>query len=178
MKCDTNPSFLRAATSASVLLVALAAGGCAQIAAVTQAPAPTAATPAAAAPMRVAPGMNAQGEVVDSKLVEAGHGQKVKGVGDWNGEITGRPAANSKFNKLQIGMSAKQVTDLAGEPSDQGRYLTGKAFIPWYFGSDKYRHEMVYKGTGRLIFASPAGFDFSTSNLVWIIHNANEGGYR
>ena len=31
---------------------------------------------------------------------------------------------------------------------------------------------MVYKRMGRLIFASSGG------NLVWIIHNANEPGYR
>lgn len=140
------------------------------------------AQPAAAADTKssgkVPPGMNANGEVVDSSKVEGGHGKQVKGLGEWEGEITGKPAPGSAFNKLQIGMSMKQVTDLAGQPTDQGAYITGKMFIPWYFGSDKYRHEMVYKGMGRLIFASPGGFEMGAGNLIWIIHNASEGGYR
>ena len=26
--------------------------------------------------------------------------------------------------------------------------------------------------------ASPGGMDFSSGNLIWIIHNQNEAGYR
>ena len=123
-------------------------------------------------------GMNDKGEVVDSSKVEAGQGKHVKGLGDWEGEITGKPAVNSRFNKLEIGMPMKQVTDIAGQPSDQGAYITGKAFIPFYFGGDKHRYEMVYKGQGRLIFAGGGMGDFSSGHLIWIIHNANEPGYR
>jgi len=122
--------------------------------------------------------MNAQGEVIDSKLVEGGHGQQVKGLGDWEGEITGKPARGSKFTKLQIGMSTKQVTDLIGQPTDQGAYITGKAFIPFYFGSDRHRFEMLYKGQGRLIFAGGSFGDYTGGNLIWIIHFAGESGYR
>lgn len=125
-----------------------------------------------------APGMNSNGQVVDSKLVEAGRGQTVKGIDGWEGEITGKPAPNSKFTKLQIGMSLRRVTDIAGQPSDQGAYVTGKAWIPFYFGSDRYRHEMVYKGQGRLIFAGGSVGDYSSGHLIWIIHNANEPAYR
>lgn len=123
-------------------------------------------------------GMNERGEVVDSSKVEGGSGVKVKGIGDWEGEITGKPGPGSKFTKLQIGMGMKQATDIAGEPTDQGGYMTGKAWIPFFFGADKYRHEMVFKGQGRLIFAAPGGFDVSSGNLIWIIHNPNEPGYR
>ena len=136
-----------------------------------------AATPANPATSKVPPGMNNRGEVIDSKKVEAGHGQKVKGIGNWEGEITGKPAPGSKFTALQIGMGAKQATDIAGQPTDQGAYVTGKAFIPFYFGADRHRFEMTYKGMGRLIFAGSGGLD-SSSNLIWIIHNANETGYR
>ena len=120
--------------------------------------------------------MNADGEVTDSAAVEAGYGETVKGLNDWEGEITGKPAPGSKFTKLQIGMPMKQVTDLIGEPTDQGVYVTGKAFIPFYFGSDRHRYEMAYKGQGRLVFA---GERMGTGcNLIWIIHNRNESGYR
>ena len=140
----------------------------------------SAATPAAAAAPagpKIGPGMNARGEVVDVKKVEAGYGQKLKGLGDWEGEITGKPAAGSKFTQLQIGMSTKQVLDLVGPPTDQGAYMTGMAWIPFYFGSGRHRHELAYKGQGRLIFAGSSGFD-SNAHLIWIIHAANDTGYR
>jgi hypothetical protein len=143
------------------------------------APAPTAAAAPAPASSKVGPGMNAAGEVVDSKLVEAGYGQKVKGLDDWEGEIIGKPRAGSKFTQLKIGMSAAQVQALMGPPNDQGAHPTGKAFIPFYFGSDKFRYEAVYKGQGRLLFASGSGFGWdANTHLIWIIHNANEGTTR
>lgn len=140
--------------------------------------APASAPAPAAKPTGPAPGMNSNGQVVDSKLVEAGRGQTVKGIDGWEGEITGKPAPNSRFSRLQIGMSMRQVMDIAGQPSDQGAYVTGKAWIPFYFGSDRHRHEMVYKGQGRLIFAGGSMGDYTSGHLIWIIHNANEPAYR
>lgn len=174
--------------SSLALCIATLASACAQMgiggtrSEGTGAPAATSDTTArpagSATAGKVGPGMNAQGQVVDSKVVEAGYGQKVKGMNDWEGEITGKPGPGSKFTQLQIGMGIRQVTDLAGAPTDQGAYITGKAFIPFFYGSGRSRHEMVYKGMGRLIFESGSGFDFGSGNLVWIIHNPNEGGYR
>ncbi len=137
----------------------------------------SAAAPAAATP-GAKPGMDARGNVVDSSKVEAGSGRTVKGLNDFEGEITGNPAPGSKFTRLQIGMSVKQVTDLIGPPTDQGAYVTGKAWIPFYFGADRHRFEMTYKGQGRLIFAGGGMGNFSSGNLIWIIHNPNESGYR
>jgi len=104
--------------------------------------------------------------------------QTVKGINGWEGEIIGKPAKGSKFTKLKIGMTMKQVTKLIGQPSDQGAYVTGKAWIPYYHGSDVYRHELVYKKQGRLIFASDPSGDYNSGNLITIIHNAKEAGYR
>ena len=154
--------------AAMLLLVAIFAAGCAQTGGSGK---------GYTKKSGVGPGMNAEGEVVDSKQVESGYGELVKGLGDWEGEITGKPAADSKFTQLQIGMSIKQVTDLAGQPTDQGAHMTGKAWIPFYFGSDRHRYEMVYKGQGRLIFAGGSMGDFTSGHLIWIIHNKNEGGY-
>ena len=133
---------------------------------------------AAARPSGPPSGMNAAGEVVDSKQVSAGSGRKVKGRGNWEGEITGKPAPNGKFAKLEIGMSMKEVTDLIGQPSDSGAYITGKAWIPFYLGSDRHRYEFVYKDQGRLIFAGGSIGNFSGGNLIWIIHNRHEPAYR
>jgi hypothetical protein len=129
------------------------------------------------APKKTPTWMNAQGEVTDSKSVEAGYGQKVKGKDNWEGEITGKAAPGSKFSNLKIGMSRAEVYSTAGNPTDQGAYVTGKAWIPFYFGSDRYRYEAAYKGMGRLIFAGSAGFD-SNAHLIWIIHNKNDTGFR
>ncbi|MGA3158474.1 MAG: hypothetical protein ABSE43_12975 [Steroidobacteraceae bacterium] len=136
--------------------------------------------PAAAAPAtsKVGPGMDANGVVIDATKVESGYGQKVKGLGDWDGEITGVVIPGSPFSKLQIGMPLRQVTDTAGQPTDQGAYITGKAFIPFYFGSDRYRYELVYKGQGRLIFAGGSAGDLTGAHLIWIIYSPSEGGYR
>jgi len=139
------------------------------------APAPAAATTPAGP--KIGPGMNERGEVIDPKKVESVYGLKVTGLNNWEGEITGKPAPGSKFTQLKIGMPLKQVMDLVGTPTDQGSYMTGKAWIPFNFGSDRYRHEVVYKGQGRLIFAGAAGFD-TNAHLIWIIHSANEQGYR
>lgn len=140
--------------------------------------APDAAKAPVASSDKAPPGMNSNGEVIDASKVERGHGQEVKGINDFDGEITGVPAPNSKFTQLQIGMSMKQVTDIAGQPTDQGAYITGKAFIPFYFGSDRHRFEFVYKGEGRLIFAGGSLGNMSGGNLIWIIHCATEPGTR
>lgn len=102
--------------------------------------------------------------------------QKIKGLKDKEGEIVGKPAASSKFKKLQIGMSMKQVTDLIGQPTDQGSYVNGKAFIPFYFGDDSSRTELVYKGLGSLTFAQ--GIGDTSGSLIRITHDAQEDGYR
>lgn len=172
------------ATSLAVLFAAVLASGCVTMPgksdSAAPAPAPAAApAPAPAPATKSKAGMNDRGEVVDSSKVEAGSGTAVKGLGGWEGEITGKPAPGSKFTKLQIGMSMRQAVDMVGtRPTDQGAYMTGKAWIPFYFGSDRHRYEMVFKGQGRLIFAGGSLGDYSGGNLVWIIHNSAEGGYR
>lgn len=136
------------------------------------------ATATPAAPKGPRAGMNEKGEVVDSSKIESGSGKTVKGRGDWEGEITGVVVPNSKFAKLEIGMSMREAVDNVGQPTDQGAYVTGKAWIPFYFGSDRHRYEMTFKGQGRLIFAGGSLGNFTGGNLIWIIHNPSESGYR
>jgi len=152
---------------AALLATVAVLAGCETVKSVTGQSASPAPAPAAAAPAPAPPAKPAAGDTVH-----------VKGINDWEGDITGKPAANSRFTRLQIGMGMRQATDIAGQPTDQGAYVTGKAWIPFYFGSDRYRHEMVYKGQGRLIFAGGSAGDWSSGNLIWIIHNAAEAGYR
>lgn len=140
---------------------------------------------------KIPPGMNASGQVVNSKLVSEGNGKKVSGRNGWNGEILGTAASGSRFSQLEIGMSVAEVARILGAPSDQGAYITGQAFNPFFFGAGQSRYEMVYKNQGRLIFDSPGAFDFSGMSatgaaqgaygagyLVWIINNSQEPGTR
>jgi hypothetical protein len=167
----------RAKALPMVLIAAGLAAGCGSTGGGSSSSSAPAAAAAPSGP-KIGPGMDAAGNVTDPKKVEAGYGQKIKGLEDWEGEITGKLAPGSKFGQLKIGMPMKMVTDLIGQPTDQGAYMTGKAWIPFNFGSDRHRIELVYKGQGRLIFAGPAGFSFGSGNLIWIIHSANEQGYR
>src|SRR5512135_806360 len=48
------------------------------------------------------------------------------------GAIVGKPAPGSKFAKLKIGMTLKQVDKLIGPPSSEWQRPTGKAHIPFY----------------------------------------------
>lgn len=166
---------------AFAVLVTLAAVGCSQRqnAAWSGPSAPAASSPSATpGSTGIPPGMNAAGEVVDASKVEGGHGQEVKGIDDTDGEITGKPAPGTRFDQVRIGMSMKQVTDLIGPPTDQGVYRPGDAFIPFYIGGDRHRHEMAYKGQGRLVFSGGSLGDPGGGRLIWIIHSASESGYR
>lgn len=77
--------------------------------------------------------------------------------GSFDGEIIGTPAPNSKFAKVRIGMGLRQVEDLIGRPDDTEGHITGKQFIPFFFGGDTHRLEAYYKNEGELTF-SPGHF--------------------
>lgn len=97
--------------------------------------------------------------------------------GSFDGEIWGTPAKNSKFTSLQIGMSQAEVEDKIGRPSDMKTYVTGKAWIPFYFGNDAHRYETFYKGQGSLIYTG-GGIGGGRGQLVGINHDASEDGYQ
>ena len=68
------------------------------------------------------------------------------------GEIVGKPASGSKFAKLKLGMTLKQVEKLIGPPTQQWQRPTGKMAIPFYFGPDRWVMEYSYKKEGLLTF--------------------------
>ena len=93
-----------------------------------------------------------------------------------DGQIYGNPAPRSKFAKLQIGMPMKQVFDLIGQPTDTDAHITGKVFIPFYFGGDTSQVEAFYKGEGHLTFTG-AHFAGAPNRLSEIHVNPAETGY-
>lgn len=86
--------------------------------------------------------------------------------------------AKSKFAQIQLGWSHKRVHDTIGEPMDTREYTTGKAFIPFYFGSDMGRIEDLYKGEGRIIYSGGSGVNSQGFTVLKIIYDPNESGYN
>lgn len=84
------------------------------------------------------------------------------------GAIVGTPAKNSKFAKLKIGHTFREVTDLIGAPDDIHRHETGKRWIPFYFGSDVMRMQASYKGEGCLTYTGGNQFGSSGGELITI----------
>lgn len=68
------------------------------------------------------------------------------------GEPVSKPAPGSKFAKLRIGMTLKQVETRIGPPTRQWQHPTEKARVPFYFGPDRWVIQYAYKGEGVLTF--------------------------
>ena len=63
------------------------------------------------------------------------------------------PPANSKLAKVSVGMKPEQVKEIMGDPTSQTTYMTGKMWIPWYFGPT-HQTDWKYKGQGRVVFVN------------------------
>jgi hypothetical protein len=63
------------------------------------------------------------------------------------------PEPGSKLSKVAVGMSEAQVIEILGPPTSQQNYVTGKAFIPFYYGPDASRLDYRYKGVGLISFS-------------------------
>jgi len=86
--------------------------------------------------------------------------------------------ANSPLAKIQIGMTAQQVSTILGMPTNQISYSTGKAWIPWYFGDDVRRTEWSYKGLGRVVFNGGNVFGGGGGTVNRVDYDPNETGVR
>jgi len=75
-----------------------------------------------------------------------------KAAASVEGEIVGKPAPGSKFSKLKIGLTLKQVKALIGPPTTEAQHPTGKMAIPFYFGPDRWVIIQSFKGEGLLTF--------------------------
>jgi hypothetical protein len=56
--------------------------------------------------------------------------------------------------------------------------MTGKAFIPFYFGGDRSRFETLYKEEGRITFTGGAGIGGRGYKVHRIIYDPSEDGYN
>jgi hypothetical protein len=90
--------------------------------------------------------------------------------------IVGNIPADSKFAKLQLGMSQGEVHEIIGQPTDSFTYSTGKMWIPFYFGNDMSRLEELYKGQGRITFTG-SGVGGTNFKAYRIEYDPNESGH-
>jgi hypothetical protein len=84
---------------------------------------------------------------------------------------------NSPLSKIKEGMGMREVADILGQPNDQEGYMTGKAFIPFYFGSDVSRLVHYYKGLGQIYFSGGGAFG-GGGRVTEIVYDPTEDGYR
>jgi hypothetical protein len=86
------------------------------------------------------------------------------------------PPANSKFAKVTEGMTEPQVSAILGVPNDSNAYVTGKAFVPYYFGPDQTRFACYYRGQGRIIFTGGNQWGAGRGKVVRVEYDPNEDG--
>ncbi len=113
-----------------------------------------------------------------------GCGTTDSGTSDQAAAKTAEPAQaavpippDSPFAKVKTGMSISEVYALIGQPTDTSHHITGKAFIPYYYGGDTHRMEAIYKGQGRIVFAPRNAFT-SDMEVIEINYDPKEPGYN
>jgi len=91
--------------------------------------------------------------------------------------VTHSIPADKPFAKVKVGMSEGRVYDLIGHPTEVKTYLTGKQWIPFYFGPDTHRKEALYKGQGRIVFQPSHAFGTGVYKVLEVIYDPTEDGY-
>lgn len=76
---------------------------------------------------------------------------------EWAREGTPAPP-DSPLAKVTAGMHPREVEAILGPPDGESAYVTGKAFIPFYYGRDRSRQAYFYKAVGRVVFQGAGGF--------------------
>ena len=85
------------------------------------------------------------------------------------------PPASSPLAKVEVGMAPREVENILGPPTDENQYVTGKAFIPFYFGQDRWRRAYCYRGLGCVVFAGGGGFSMN-AHVDRVEYDPNEPG--
>ena len=86
------------------------------------------------------------------------------------------PPKNSPMAKVHEGMTEPQVAAILGVPDDSKAYVTGKAFIPFYYGPDQTRYACYYKGKGRVIFEGGNQWGAGRGKVVRVEYDPSEDG--
>ncbi len=62
------------------------------------------------------------------------------------------PPDDSKLAEIKKGMTDSEVRSILGEPKSSNSYMTGKNWIPFYYGGDTRRTDYIYSELGRVVF--------------------------
>jgi len=57
------------------------------------------------------------------------------------------------FEKVKYDMTDAQVKQILGAPTSTQAYVSGKTFIPYYYGTEGSREAWYYKGKGQIVFS-------------------------
>jgi hypothetical protein len=99
--------------------------------------------------------------------------------GKYTGEVIGSIAEGSKFSKLLIGMSTSEVQDIFGRVPDRSHtYESGKRWIPFYFGNDARRMQVLYRGEGCLIFTGGNVWGGAGGDLIQMHADPTDACYQ
>jgi hypothetical protein len=93
--------------------------------------------------------------------------------GSFEGEIYGNIPAGSKWSRLQIGMEQPEVERILGVTHEVRHTPTGKAYMPFYYGTDRYRNEHVYRGQGSVSYTSGGSWGNGRGVLMMINYDPN-----
>jgi hypothetical protein len=111
-------------------------------------------------------------------LVAGGSGCATQTATDATGTAAALPPApaSNPLAKVDLGMTKKQVRDAIGQPTDENSYATGKAWIPFYFGTDARRTCWFYEDMGRVVFADGNVFGGGTGEVIRVDYDPAESG--
>lgn len=99
--------------------------------------------------------------------------------GSFEGEVIGVVRPGSKFAQLQIGMNMSEVQTIFDRVPDRSHnYESGKRWIPFYFGNDARRMQVLYREEGCLIFADGGVFGSAGGELIQIQHDPSGVCYQ
>jgi hypothetical protein len=99
--------------------------------------------------------------------------------GKYEGEVVGTAAPDAKFSKLVIGMETPEVQEVMGRTPDRSHtYESGKRWIPYYFGNDARRMQVLYKGEGCLIFTAGNIWGTAGGDLIQITFDPSGACYQ
>ncbi|WP_418117011.1 hypothetical protein [Variovorax sp. 350MFTsu5.1] len=99
--------------------------------------------------------------------------------------VVGQPVSGTAIAQLRPGMTYAEALKIMGKPNAEAVNNTGKAWIPTYDGTDRWRHYLAYKGQGVLVFAGAAGGEiaeisrtksYTPDVLIQIVHNPKDTG--
>ncbi len=82
------------------------------------------------------------------------------------------PPTGHEFTKDELNMNDIDVRRILGDPEHSNAYITGKAWIPYYYGPDTARSDWMYTGEGRVVFSRNR---YSGAlKVIRILYNPNE----